>query len=96
MSKNDQLSEAEIDALVVAQADDASAWEEAIEVELPIPTTMQLPPELAARAAFFAQLHQQESAETWLKRIIQERLDFEENAFAGLKRVLVAKLAETV
>jgi len=96
MSKNHQLSEAEIDAIVIAQADDTSAWEEAIEVELPIPTTMQLPPELAARAAFFAQLHQQESTETWLKRIIQERLDFEENAFAGLKRVLVAKAISSV
>ena len=29
------LSETEIDALIIAQADDPSAWEDVIEVELP-------------------------------------------------------------
>jgi hypothetical protein len=49
---------------------------------------MALPPKLAARAAFFAQLHNMDSAEAWLKQIIQERIAFEEAAFAGLKRVM--------
>jgi hypothetical protein len=49
---------------------------------------MSLPPELAAKAAFFAQLHNMPTAEAWLKSIIQERIEFEESAFAGLKRVL--------
>jgi len=47
--------------------------------------------ELASRAAFFARLHQELSVEDWLRRIIQERIDFEEAAFAELKRAIAAK-----
>jgi len=50
-----------------------------------------LPSELAARAAFFARLHREMNVEDWLIRVIQERVDLEEAAFAGLKRDLVAK-----
>jgi hypothetical protein len=49
------------------------------------PTTLSLPSELAARATFFAQLHKKTSVEDWLWSIIQERIDFEEAAFAGLE-----------
>ena len=31
------------------------------------------------------------SVESWLKRIIQERIDLEEAAFTGLKRDIAAK-----
>jgi len=50
-----------------------------------------LPFELAARAAFFARLHREASVEEWLRRVIQERIDLEEAAFAGLKRDLAVK-----
>ncbi|MCK6629290.1 MAG: hypothetical protein L6R45_29455 [Anaerolineae bacterium] len=50
------LSEAEIDEIVISQTENDSAWEETISVHLAIPTTMSLSPEIAARAAFFAQL----------------------------------------
>jgi hypothetical protein len=52
---------------------------------------MSLPPDLAARAAFFARLHNMPDAESWLQRIIQERVDFEESASVGLKRVMEKK-----
>jgi len=82
-----QLSEAEIDEIVVAQANDDDAWEEAISVEADIPTTVSLPRELARRAAFFAKLHSMPT-DSWLTHIIQERVDFEESAFAGVKQVM--------
>ncbi len=85
---NDKFSEQEIDDIVIAQADDDNAWEEPIEVKVAVPETMTLPPKLAARAAFFAQLHNVVSAEAWRQQIIQERIAFEEAAFAGLKRVM--------
>jgi hypothetical protein len=53
--------------------------------------TISLPPELASRAAFLAQLHKTSSVEDWLRCIIQERIDFEEAAFTGLKQALTAK-----
>ncbi len=85
------FSEEQIDEIVIAQAEDDTAWEEPILVQMTIPTTMSLPPELATRAAFFAQLHKVSSVEDWLRSIIEERIDFEEAAFAGLKQALAAK-----
>jgi hypothetical protein len=85
------LSEEEVDRIVVAQADDDSVWGKPIRVRRTRPVSLSLPPELAARAAFFARLHREEELEEWLRRIIQERIDLEEAAFAGLKRDLLAK-----
>jgi hypothetical protein len=51
--------------------------------------------DLVARAAFFARLHIQGNVEAWLKRVIQERIDHEEAAFAGVKRELRAKHSES-
>ncbi len=48
MSKKQNRTEAEIDKLVVAQADDDSAWEPVIHVR-------KAPPDLAAHATFLAQ-----------------------------------------
>jgi hypothetical protein len=90
VSKKDLL-ESEIDKIVTAQADNTSAWEEAIEVEIDTPVAFTLPPELAAKASFFAQLHDMDSVEAWLRSIIRERITFEESAFAGLKQVMEKK-----
>lgn len=91
MSTKTKRSEEEIDALVVAQVDDESAWEPPIHVRPASPDSLFLPSELAARAAFFARLHREASVEEWLRRVIQERIDLEEAAFAGLKRELAVK-----
>jgi hypothetical protein len=88
--KAENLSEEQIDEIVIAQAEEDTAWEEPIVVNLVVPTTMSLPPDIAARAAFFAQLHKKSSVEDWLRSIIQERIDFEEAAFAGLKQALLS------
>lgn len=80
------IPEIEIDRIVVAQADDDSAWEEPVPVQRTGATSFLLPAELAARVAFFTRLHREASIDAWLKRIIQERLDLEEAAFVGLKR----------
>lgn len=90
-SKAKVPSEEKIDTIVVTQADDDSAWEEPIRVREPEPTSVPLPSELAARAVFFARLHREANVEDWLKRVIQERIDLEEAAFAGLKRELATK-----
>ena len=85
------MSEKQIDEIVIAQADDPEAWKEPISVSRDTPTVMSLPPELVARAAFIAQLHKVTSVEEWLRRIIQERVDFEEAAFVGLKQSLMTE-----
>ena len=83
------LSEAEIDELVIAHADDDSAWEKPVRVRRSKSSAVSLPAELASRVAFFARLHREASVEEWLKRIIEERLNIEEAVFAESKRDLV-------
>ncbi|MEW6350783.1 MAG: hypothetical protein AB1646_17110 [Thermodesulfobacteriota bacterium] len=84
-------SEEEIDELVAAQADEDSAWEEPIRVRRDKPISFVIPAELVARAGFFAKLHGESGPDVWLTRIIRERLDMEETAFAGIKRELKEK-----
>lgn len=85
------LTEQDIDQIVVAQADDDTAWGKPVQVRSPKAASVPLPSALAARVAFFARLHREQSIEAWLERIIQERLDVEEAVFAGLKRDLATR-----
>jgi hypothetical protein len=89
--KTNKLSDMEIDQIVVAQADDESAWEEPIHAHKNGPTLLNIPPELAARAAFLARLHRQTSVEQWLTQVIEERVELEEAAFTEAKQDLSRK-----
>ena len=84
-------TEEEIDELVIAQAGQDSAWEEPIKVKRRDAAHFSLPPELAARAAFLARVHRAGGIEAWLARIIRERIELEEVAFAAAKRELAAR-----
>jgi len=86
-----KLSELEIDQIVAAQADDDTAWEQPIRVERSKPASLSLPGDLAARAAFLAQLHRTKSVEEWLTRVIQERVELEEAVFVGIKQDLAVR-----
>lgn len=86
-----KLSEQDIDQLVIAQADDDSAWGKPVRVRRTRPASLSIPPDLAARAAFLAQLHRTRNVEEWLTHVIQERVELEEAAFAGAKQDLAAK-----
>ena len=90
-TKNRKLSEKEIDEIVVAQANDDSAWEKPAHVHKSKAATVPLPSELASRAAFFARLHHEASVEDWVKRIVEERIEIEEAAFAESKRDLTKR-----
>lgn len=83
-----RLSQTEIDKIVVAQADDDSAWQKPVLVRRRRSGSFAIPPELAARVAFLARLHRRASTEEWLTRIIRERVELEEAAFGRVKRDL--------
>jgi hypothetical protein len=85
------LSEQEIDQIVVVQADDDLAWEETVSVRRTKPAPLSIPADLAARAAFLARLHRTRSVEDWLTDVIRERVELEEAAFIGVKQELATK-----
>jgi len=89
-TKYSTMKEDEIDALVIAQANDDAAWEPRNVVHSKM-ASVALPAALAVRAAFFARIHREKTLESWLKRIIQERLDIEEAAFSGFKKEMMDK-----
>jgi hypothetical protein len=80
-----------IDRLVVSQSEDESAWEAPIRVKRSKPASLSIPGELAARAAFIAKLHREEGVDTWVARIVRERVELEERAFAEAKRKLASE-----
>ncbi len=85
------LTEKEIDGLVISQANDDSAWDKPIRVRKGKSASLSIPPELAARAAFLAQLHRTKNTEEWLRRVIEERIELEEAAFVGVKQDFTSK-----
>lgn len=91
MKNKKVISETEIDELVIAEAEDDSAWEAPTKVRRKQKTSVSLPNELTARAAFLARLHRAPTAEDWIRQVIEERIAFEEAAFSGLKRDLTVK-----
>ncbi len=91
VKNKETLSEEDIDKIVIAQAEDDSAWEKPVQVHRLKPTSLSIPAELAARAAFLAGLHRQPSVEEWLTHVIQERVELEEAAFANAKHDLAMK-----
>jgi len=91
MKKRAQKTEREIDELVIAEAGDDSAWGKSVRVRQSKSSAVSIPAEVASRAAFFARLHRASSVDDWIKKIVNERLDLEESAFAEAKRDLVSQ-----
>lgn len=82
------LDQAEIDRIVVSQAGDDSAWSKPVRVRRSKPTSMSIPGELAARAAFLAKLHCAAGVEKWVERVVRDRVELEELAFREAKKEL--------
>lgn len=91
MNTKNQPTEKEIDAIVISQVDDDSAWEKPVRVKQAKSASLSIPAELAARASFLAQLHRKKNMEEWLTRVIEERIELEEAAFIGVKHDLSSK-----
>lgn len=85
-----QLSQDQIDRCVVEQADEESAWGEAIVVRRPKSASLSIPAELAARAAFLAKLHRERGIDKWVEKIVRERVEIEESAFSAAKKTLAS------
>jgi hypothetical protein len=85
-----RLTQEEIDERVVAQAEDDSAWEPLVQVSRK-QAAIGLPGSLAQRAAFLARLHRERNLQTWIERVVRERVELEERAFTQARRELGPK-----
>ena len=79
-----------IDQLVIAHSEDESAWEAPIRVKKSKPASLSIPGDLAARAAFLASLHREAGVRKWVERVLRERVELEELAFAEAKKELAS------
>jgi hypothetical protein len=84
------LDQEGIDRLVTSQSENDSAWEAPIRVKRSNPAVLSIPGELAARAAFLAKLHRETGVDQWVERIVRERVELEELAFAAAKKKLAS------
>jgi hypothetical protein len=84
------LAPEEIDALVVSQSEDDSAWDEPAAVSRSKAASLSIPGDLAARAAFLARLHRESGVDKWVERIVRERVELEESAFNEAKKKLAS------
>jgi len=85
-----KLTQEQADRFVTGQADEDSGWEKAIVVRRPKSTSLSIPAELAARAAFLAKLHRESGVDKWVERIVRERVEIEESAFTAAKKILAS------
>jgi len=67
-----------------------SAWDKAVSIRRSKSKSLSLPAELAARAAFLAKLHRESGLEKWVERVVRERVEIEESAFAEAKKTLAS------
>jgi hypothetical protein len=89
--KASALSQEAIDRRVVAQSENDSAWEAPIRVKRSKPASLSIPGELAARAAFLTRLHREADLESWVERVLRERVELEEFAFTEAKKNLTRR-----
>src|SRR5690349_23632587 len=54
-----------------------------------------LPSNLAQRAAFLARLHRERNLQTWVERVVRERVELEERAFTQARRELTSDRKST-
>jgi len=86
--RKSKLTEQEIDEIVISEANDITKWEEPISVKPPRVTPIRLSPDTVKTAKYFAKLHKYRGYQTWLKRIIEDRIKTEEAILKELKQRL--------
>lgn len=89
-TRRGRFTEDEVDERVVAQAEDDSAWEPPVQVSRKH-AAIGLPASLAQRAAFLARLHRERDLQSWVERVVRERVELEERAFTQARRELGPK-----
>ena len=80
-----KFREEEVDDIVIREANDLTKWEEPIRVKAPQATSIQLSPQIIQKVKFLASVHKEREYQDWLKRIIEERIQLEEELLESVK-----------
>ena len=80
----------DIDNVVISQANDDRAWDSPVRVKRAKSMPLLISRELAARAAFLANLHGEPGLDQWVERVLRERVELEEHAFTRAKKDLAS------
>lgn len=79
-----------IDSEIIAQANDEKSWSKKAEINPKSrPTSIRLSSRTIERAKFFAKVHRVRGYQTWLKGIIEERINTEYEVYRNLKKEVV-------
>lgn len=75
----------DIDEIIMNEAHDDNAWEKGKKVVPKMsPTSIRLNSRTIERAKFFAKVHKERGYQTWLKKIIEDRINTEYEIFKRL------------
>ncbi len=88
MIRNKKTSKKEktIDNAVMEAAYDHDQWEKELPVTpKTVPTSIRLSPRTIRRAKLFARVHCQRGYQSWLKKIIEDRIDTEYEIYKGIR-----------
>jgi predicted DNA-binding protein len=76
-----------IDNFVINQANDEDAWELESQINQKTkPTSIRLSNRTINRAKFFAHVHHQRGYQSWLKNVIEDRINTEYELYKKLKK----------
>lgn len=82
--------ESKIDDAVIADAYNDKVWGKKIEVNPRLkPTSIRLSTRTIERAKFFARVHKERGYQSWLKKVIEERINTEYELYKRLKKEVV-------
>ena len=84
------FEEKAIDEIVTAEADDDLAWDAPVRVTRPNNVSLSIPAELAARAVFLANVHDEPRIDKCIERIVRERVEIEELVHTEAKKRLAS------
>jgi predicted DNA binding CopG/RHH family protein len=87
--KTNRIDE-KIDEAVITQASDEKAWDKKVTVSPKTKSTsIRLSARTIERAKFFAKVHKERGYQSWIKKIIEERVNTEYELLQRLKKEVV-------
>jgi hypothetical protein len=90
--RNAKVSKKEkaIDSAVKEQANEDALWgKELLVLPKSVPTSIRLSPNTISRAKFFAHIHHERGYQSWLKKVVEERIATEYEIYKRIHKETV-------